>query len=233
MLAFGMRRRHRRGAAAAGSSTRRRLAAAAAGGGGGRRRRRRILGRRRQLRRRRRVGRLVKERRTQAADIAASGATSSPTARRVRRAFPTAALQRIEAAIAAGEREHRGQVRFAVEAALPLARVLRGSRPRERALEVFGSAARLGHRGELRRARLSAARRPRRRDRRRPRHPRAGRRRGVGSRSAARWKRRFATAASPKASKRASREINALLARHFPRERQPARNELSDRPVVL
>ena len=45
-----------------------------------------------------------------------------------RRAFPAAALARIEAAIAEGERRHRGQVRFAVEAALPLARVLRGSR---------------------------------------------------------------------------------------------------------
>ncbi len=57
----------------------------------------------------------------------------------VRRAFPKASLARIEAAIAAGERRHRGQLRFAVEPALPLARVLRGLLPRERALEVFGS----------------------------------------------------------------------------------------------
>lgn len=55
-----------------------------------------------------------------------------------RRAFPAAALQRIEAAIAAGEKLHRGQVCFAVEPALPLARVLGRLAPRERALEVFG-----------------------------------------------------------------------------------------------
>ena len=57
---------------------------------------------------------------------------------RVRRAFPDAALSRIEAAIADGEKRHRGQVRFAVEPALPLVRVLRHVEPRERALEVFG-----------------------------------------------------------------------------------------------
>ncbi len=56
----------------------------------------------------------------------------------VRRAFPRASLARIEAAIAEGERSHRGQLRFAVEAALPLGRVLRHVKPRERALEVFG-----------------------------------------------------------------------------------------------
>jgi uncharacterized membrane protein len=56
----------------------------------------------------------------------------------VRRAFPRAALGRIEQAIAAGERAHRGQVCFAVEAALPPLRVLRRVLPRERALEVFG-----------------------------------------------------------------------------------------------
>jgi uncharacterized membrane protein len=56
----------------------------------------------------------------------------------VRRAFPHAALDRIEQAIAAGERTHRGQVCFAVEGALPPLRVLRRLTPRERALEVFG-----------------------------------------------------------------------------------------------
>jgi uncharacterized membrane protein len=56
----------------------------------------------------------------------------------VRRAFPRASLAQIEAAIADGEKHHRAQLRFAVEPALPLARVLRGVAPRERALEVFG-----------------------------------------------------------------------------------------------
>ena len=54
-----------------------------------------------------------------------------------RRAFPPSAFARIEAAIAAGEKQHRGQLRFVVEPALPLARVLKGLSARERALEVF------------------------------------------------------------------------------------------------
>lgn len=57
---------------------------------------------------------------------------------RAHRVFPKAALAAIEAAIADGERRHRGQVRFVVEPALPLARVLAKLPPRERALEVFG-----------------------------------------------------------------------------------------------
>lgn len=56
----------------------------------------------------------------------------------VRRAFPRAALERIETAIATGERTHRGQVCVAIEASLPPARVLKRLTPRERALEVFG-----------------------------------------------------------------------------------------------
>ncbi|MFO1282597.1 MAG: TPM domain-containing protein [Burkholderiales bacterium] len=58
----------------------------------------------------------------------------------VRRAFPPTALDAIERAIAAGERTHSGQVVFAVEPALPLARVAARLSPRERALEVFGLA---------------------------------------------------------------------------------------------
>ena len=56
----------------------------------------------------------------------------------VRRAFPHKALVRIEQAVAAGERTHRGQLCVAVEGALPPLRVLRRLTPRERALEVFG-----------------------------------------------------------------------------------------------
>ena len=57
----------------------------------------------------------------------------------VRRAFAPAALERIEAAIGEGELRHRGQVCVAVEASLPLVRVLKGVTPRARALEVFGA----------------------------------------------------------------------------------------------
>ncbi len=56
----------------------------------------------------------------------------------VRRAFPPEELVRVENAIAEGELRHSGQVCFAIEAALPLARVWRRLAPRERALEVFG-----------------------------------------------------------------------------------------------
>ena len=56
----------------------------------------------------------------------------------VKRTFPRATLARIEQAIAAGERLHRGQVCVAIESALPPLRVVRRLRPRERALEVFG-----------------------------------------------------------------------------------------------
>ena len=55
----------------------------------------------------------------------------------VRRPFPHEALARIQGAIAASERRHRGEIRFAVEGALEFLPVLRGLTPRERALEVF------------------------------------------------------------------------------------------------
>jgi len=56
---------------------------------------------------------------------------------RARSCFPPAVLARIEAAIAEAERGHGGELRFAVEAALDLAPLLRGMSARERALEVF------------------------------------------------------------------------------------------------
>lgn len=55
----------------------------------------------------------------------------------VRRAFPKPAVDRIEEAISASEKNHRGEIRFAVEGALEFLPVLRGLTPRSRALEVF------------------------------------------------------------------------------------------------
>jgi hypothetical protein len=55
----------------------------------------------------------------------------------VKRAFPQRAIERIEAAIGASEKSHRGEIRFAVEGALEFLPVLKGLTPRERALEVF------------------------------------------------------------------------------------------------
>jgi uncharacterized membrane protein len=54
-----------------------------------------------------------------------------------RRAFPDAALARIEEAIERSERAHTAELRVAIEASLPLRDVWRGRSPRERALEVF------------------------------------------------------------------------------------------------
>ena len=56
---------------------------------------------------------------------------------RVRRAFPAACLHRIEAGIREAEAGHSGEIRFAVEASLPWAALMRGQSARERAIDVF------------------------------------------------------------------------------------------------
>lgn len=58
---------------------------------------------------------------------------------RWRLAFPPAALDAIEAAIRDSERQHRGEIRFAIENALPPLAVLRGKTARERAIEAFAN----------------------------------------------------------------------------------------------
>jgi len=149
-----------------------------------------------------------------------------------RRAFPEPALARIEAVIAEGERRHRGQVRFAVEPSLPLGRVLGGVPPRERALEAFG-ALRVWDTEENcgvlvyllladRDVEIVADR-------------------GIHAKvEPGAWEaicremetafreRRFADGVEA-----GIRNINALLAEHFPRMGAPGANELPDRPVVL
>lgn len=57
--------------------------------------------------------------------------------RQVHRLFPKAALDQITEAIAASEKKHLGEIRFAVEASLPLASLWRGVTARDRAIEVF------------------------------------------------------------------------------------------------
>jgi len=56
----------------------------------------------------------------------------------VRRAFPPAAMRAIEKATGEEERRHGGQLRFAVEGALPLSELVRGVGSRERAIAWFG-----------------------------------------------------------------------------------------------
>ncbi len=55
----------------------------------------------------------------------------------MRRAFPDAVMNRIEAAVAASEQTHAGEIRFAVEGALDIFPLLRGISARERALALF------------------------------------------------------------------------------------------------
>lgn len=55
----------------------------------------------------------------------------------VHRSFPRAALANIERTIAAVEKTHAGQIRFAVEAGLELSPLLAGQSARQRAIEVF------------------------------------------------------------------------------------------------
>jgi uncharacterized membrane protein len=55
----------------------------------------------------------------------------------LKRAFPPATMAAIEQAIAAGEREHSGEVRFAAEAALDMPVLFAGQSARERAIDVF------------------------------------------------------------------------------------------------
>jgi uncharacterized membrane protein len=56
---------------------------------------------------------------------------------RTRMLFPSATLDAIEKAIRAVETSHAGEIRFAIETAMPPLQVLNGIAPRTRALDVF------------------------------------------------------------------------------------------------
>jgi uncharacterized membrane protein len=56
----------------------------------------------------------------------------------VRRALPPAALARLQAAVAASEQQHSGEIRVCVEAGLPLSYLWRGATARQRAVTMFG-----------------------------------------------------------------------------------------------
>jgi uncharacterized membrane protein len=149
----------------------------------------------------------------------------------VRRAFPPVAMRAIEKAIGEEERRHDGELRFAVEASLPIAELLRGVRSRERAIECFG---RLRvwdtehNSGVLiyllladRRVEIVADR-------------------GIHSRvGTAAWEaicgemqQEFARGQFERGAVMGVRAISDLLATHFPPSGD-SRNELPDRPLVL
>lgn len=56
---------------------------------------------------------------------------------RARRTFPASTLDAIERAIRDAEAGHDGEVRFAIEAALPIGALMQGIAPAARALDVF------------------------------------------------------------------------------------------------
>jgi uncharacterized membrane protein len=55
----------------------------------------------------------------------------------LKRALPPATMAAIEQAIGRSERQHRGEIRFAVESALDVAELFAGRSARERAIDVF------------------------------------------------------------------------------------------------
>ncbi len=63
---------------------------------------------------------------------------SSPL-RRERALFDQATLLRLQEIITAGEANHRAELRLVVESAMPLRKLRRGTSPRQRALDLFGT----------------------------------------------------------------------------------------------
>ncbi len=149
-----------------------------------------------------------------------------------RRRFPPAELRAVEQAIAEGEKRHRGQVCVAIEASLPLARVLAKLAPRERALEVFGLA-RVWDTAENcgvliyvlladRDVEIIADRGI---------HERVGEKAWSGV--CRTMERAFAQGRFGEGLTAGVAEVNALLERHFPDDGTPRANELANRPLVL
>ena len=149
----------------------------------------------------------------------------------VQRAFPRRVLAAIEQAIAASEKKHDGELRFAVEAALHPLPLWHGQTTRQRALELF-SALRVwdtAHNSGVliyvqlvdRRIEIVADR-------------------GIGAKVAqAQWdsvcrrmEKAFRGGQYEAGAFAAIDEITALLAQHFP-PRSDNPNELPDKPVVL
>ena len=58
--------------------------------------------------------------------------------RDARRALPAAALDRLQAQVAASERQHSGEIRLCIEAGLPLSYLRQGLSARDRAITLFG-----------------------------------------------------------------------------------------------
>lgn len=148
------------------------------------------------------------------------------------RLFPPALLAEIEQACAAAEAHHLGELRFAVETALPLAALWHGITPRERALAVFAQLHiwdTQDNNGVLiyvlradRAVEIIADR-------------------GISAHvSAAEWQRicrevetQYRAGRFAEGSKAAIAAVAALLERHFPAPRAEPTNELPNQPILL
>ena len=149
----------------------------------------------------------------------------------VRRAFPEHAMASIEQAIAASEKKHSGEIRFAVEASLSFVEVSKGVSPRARALEVF-SRLRVwdteNNNGVLiyllladRDVEIVADRGI---------HSKVGE--ALWQAICSKMEEAFRSGEFTRGVELGVQEISALLEQHFPVQEQD-RNELSDKPVVI
>jgi len=149
-----------------------------------------------------------------------------------RRRFPSETLDAIENAISTSEKAHAGEIRFAIETALPLANVWNDIAPRKHALGVF---AQLGvwntelNNGVLIYLQLA------------DRNVEIVADRGLHGRvTAAEWEavcrlmeQHFRAGRFHDGSIAGIEAVASLLARHFPADAGSRRNELPDRPVLL
>lgn len=151
----------------------------------------------------------------------------------VRRAFPETALHRIRDAVAATETQHSGEIRFAVEAALPWSYLWRDASARERALSMFGKLRvwdTAHNNGVLIYVDIADHRVEIIADRGIAQHVAAEHWKEI----ARRMREHFRAGAFEQGALEGVREIGALLAEHFPLaagESNP--NELPNAPVVL
>lgn len=149
-----------------------------------------------------------------------------------RRRFPPSTLEAIQAAIAAGERQHQGQVCFAIEGGLPLGVVWRGPSARERATHAFTHLRvwdTKHNSGVLVYVLLADHAIEIVADR------------GIAARVApdewqaicGRMRERFAAGDYATGAIDGVNAVSAILAREFPADGSPRDNELSDKPVIL
>ena len=151
---------------------------------------------------------------------------------RLHRRFPAALLDELAGAIAAGERGHLGEVRFAVESRLAPLAVLEGLDAPQRARQVFAQLRVWDtehNSGVLLYVLMAEHRIEIVADR------------GIAARvSAAEWqalcdrmRERYARGQWREGSLQGIADTHALLARHFPGRGEPHPDELPDRPVLL